>query len=409
MSDKKTESPGPLTGIRVLDFTALLQGPYATQILADLGADVVKVEKREGEWMRHWGIFMARTLGETDAFLALNRNKCSVQADPREEQDYRRILDLVERADVVVENFRPGVMDRLGLGYETLVKRNPQLIYAAATGYGQSGPYVKRPGQDLLIQALTGAMWVNGRSSDPPIPTSIAVADQFTGLHLVVGILAALQHRNRTGRGQRVDVDLMSCMMAAQQQELTVYLNHGKQYDRPGEYIGHPGLTAPAGTYATQDGYMVIAMFPCPRLGEILSLDWLAEYDTNDKMMEARDHVYRRLATHFATRPTAHWIELLSTHDVWCAPVHSYADLERDPQAVHKGLFWEVPYADTPDTYRTIGSPFNFSDSPPSLRTGAPRLGQHNEAFRNGRLWQDGTQGCGNGRTGTSGQSDAEP
>lgn len=391
MNTTGTDRPGALCGIRVLDFTALLQGPYATQMLADLGADVVKVEKQEGEWMRHWGVFMARTLGETDAFLALNRNKRSVQADPRDVDDYQRILELVDRADVVVENFRPGVMDRLGLGYGTLAARNPRLIYAASSGYGQSGPYAKRPGQDFLIQALTGAMYMNGTSGDPPMPTGIAVADQFTGLHLVVGILAALQHRHRTGRGQRVDVDLMSCMMVAQQQELTVFLNHGRQYERPAQHIGHPGLTAPAGTYATQDGYMVLAMFPCPRLGEILGVDWLAEYDTNEKMWQARDSVFCRLAGIFATRPTAHWIELLSAHDVWCAPVQDYADLEADPQVAHMELIWEVPYADSGRTYRTLGSPFSFSDSPARLRSGAPRLGQHNEDFRNGSLWRDGT------------------
>jgi crotonobetainyl-CoA:carnitine CoA-transferase CaiB-like acyl-CoA transferase len=380
---------GALSGIRVLDFTALLQGPYATQILADLGADVVKLEKQEGEWMRHWGIFMTRTLGETDAFLALNRNKRSVQFNPKDSDDYERIMYLVERADVVVENFRPGVMDRLGLGYETLKIRNPRLIYAASSGYGQSGPYVKRPGQDLLVQALTGAMWLNGRKSDPPMCTGVAIADQFTGLHLVVAILAALQSRHRTGRGQRVDVNLMSCMLAAQQQEFTVFLNHGGSYERPGENIGHPGLTAPAGIYATSDGHMILAMFPCPKLGEILEVDWLAEYDTNDKMMEARDDVYRKLAAHFASKTTAHWIDLLTANDVWCAPVRQYPDVEADPQIAHNKAIWEVPYADTEATYRTVGSPFSFSETPARVRNGAPRLGQHTPEFKNGKVWED--------------------
>jgi hypothetical protein len=168
MSDHTDKAPGPLHGIRVLDFTALLQGPLATQVLADLGADVVKLEKQDGEWMRKYGIFMTRTHGETDAFLAFNRNKRSVEIDLRDAADRERILELVDRADVVVENFRPGVMDRAGLGYETLRKRNPQLIYAASSGYGQTGPYAKRPGQDYLVQALTGATWLNGRRGDPP-------------------------------------------------------------------------------------------------------------------------------------------------------------------------------------------------------------------------------------------------
>ena len=390
MTNQSNDSnDGALSGIRVLDFTALLQGPMATQILADLGADVLKLEKPEGEWMRHWGICMSRTHGETDAFLALNRNKRSVEVDLRNPEDYQRILELVEQADVVVENFRPGVMDRLGLGYETLRERNTRLIYAASSGFGQDGPYVKKPGQDYLVQALTGAMWLTGRKSDPPFVFGVAVADQFTGLHLVVGILAALQHRNRTGEGQRVDVDLMSCMMAAQQQELTVFFNHNETLERPEENIGHPGLTAPGGVYRTGNGYMMLAMFPCTKLGEILQLDWLAEYDTNEKMMEGRDIVHRKLSKHFVTQDTDHWIALLSSHDVWCAPVKQHADLEHDPQIAHKKLIWDVPYADTGASYRTVGSPFTFSESQVKVRRSTPRVGQHTDEFRNGNIWKD--------------------
>lgn len=373
----------------MLDFTGLLQGPLATQVLADLGADVVKLEKKGGEWMRQWGIFASRTHGETDAFLAFNRNKRSVEIDLRDPQDLERILELADKADVVVENFRPGVMDRAGLGYEVLRKRNPRLIYAAASGYGQTGPYVKRPGQDYLVQALTGAMWLSGRRSDPPVLMGPAVTDHYSGLHLVVGVLAALQHRNRTGEGQRVDVDLLSCILALQQQELTVYLNHGELFERSEENIGHPGITAPAGVYATQNGYLMLAMFPCPRLGEILGVDWLAEFDTNEKMFAGRDTVHRRLSKHFATQPTAHWVELLSANDVWCAPVRTYADLESDPQIVHKGSFVTVPYADTGQNYRTVASPFTFSATPLAVRRGAPRSGQHTEAFRKGEIWSD--------------------
>jgi crotonobetainyl-CoA:carnitine CoA-transferase CaiB-like acyl-CoA transferase len=380
---------GPLQGIRVLDFTALLQGPLATQVLADLGADVVKLEKQEGEWMRQWGIFAARTHGETDAFLAFNRNKRSVAIDLRDPEDFARVLELADAADVVVENFRPGVMDRLGLGYEALKLRNPRLIYAASSGYGRTGPYVKRPGQDYLVQALTGATWLSGRRDDPPFAMALAIADQYTGLHLVVGILAALQHRNRTGHGQRMDVDLMSCMLALQQQELTVYLNHHNSFERPRENLGHPGLTAPSGIYATSDGYLMLAMIPCPKLGDILGVEWLGRFDTLEKMFEARDEVYGLLAAHFRTQATAHWLELLSASDVWCAPVQDYAQLEQDPQVAHKGIFWDIPYADTGKTYRTVGSPFSFSESPVSVRRGAPRAGQHTPEFRAREIWKE--------------------
>jgi crotonobetainyl-CoA:carnitine CoA-transferase CaiB-like acyl-CoA transferase len=389
MTDQTGHLPGPLAGIRVLDFTALLQGPLATQILADCGADVVKLEKQDGEWMRQWGIFMARTHGETDAFLAFNRNKRSVAIDLRDPQDLERILKLADLADVVVENFRPGVMDRAGLGYEVLSKRNPRLIYAASSGYGRTGPYAKRPGQDYLVQALTGAMWLTGRRGDPPFLFGAAIADQFTGLHLVIGILAALQHRNRTGEGQRVDVDLLSCMMAIQQQELTVFFNHGQPLERPVENVGHPGITAPCGVYGTADGYLLLSVCPCPVLGGILGVEWLAQYDTNEKMYAARDAVHRLLRANFATQPTAHWIDLLSAHDVWCAPVQRHADLEHDPQVAHKKLIWEVPYADGGATYRTVGSPFTFSAGSVGIRRGTPRVGQHTEEFRQGTIWRE--------------------
>jgi crotonobetainyl-CoA:carnitine CoA-transferase CaiB-like acyl-CoA transferase len=384
-----TDKPGPLSGVRVLDFTALLQGPLATQILADCGADVVKLEKHDGEWMRQWGIFASRTHGETDAFLAFNRNKRSAEVDLRNPQDRERILELVAKADVVVENFRPGVMDRAGLGYEQLRECNPRLIYAASSGYGRTGPYALRPGQDYLVQALTGAMWLTGRRDDPPLLFGAAVADQFTGLHLVIAILAALHQRTRTGVGQRVDVDLLACMLAIQQQELTVYLNHGLPMERPVENVGHPGITAPCGVYATSDGHLMLAMFPCPKLGEILAVDWLAPYDTNEKMLEGRDDVHRRLAQHFCTRTTAFWIDLLTKHDVWCAPVQRYADLERDPQISHRKLLWDVPYAEGDATYRTVGSPFSFSEGSVGVRRSAPRSGQHTEEFKRGEIWKD--------------------
>jgi len=389
MTDQSEDAPGPLAGIRVLDFTALLQGPLATQILADCGADVVKLEKQNGEWMRQYGIFMSRTHGETDAFLAFNRNKRSVEIDLRSPEDRERLLDLVEKADVVVENFRPGVMDRAELGYDQLRKRNPRLIYAASSGYGRTGPYAKKPGQDYLVQALTGAMWLTGRRGDPPFVFGTAIADQFTGLHLVIGILAALLHRNRTGEGQRVDVDLLSCMLAVQQQELTVFLNHGRTLERPVENVGHAGIAAPCGVYKTADGYLTLAMFPCPALGKILGVDWLSAYDSNEKMFEARDIVHGRLSMHFATQTTAHWIELLSAHDVWCAPVQSHADVEHDPQVEHKKLIWNVPCGESGATYRTVGSPFTFSASTVKVRRGTPRAGQHTEAFRQGNIWRD--------------------
>lgn len=377
MSDEDTS--GPLSHIRVLDFTALLQGPLATQILGDLGAEVIKFERPDGEWMRHWGILASRTHGELDSFLAFNRNKRSVGADLRDPQTRDRILELAQTADVVVENFRPGAMDRLGLGYADFRKANPAIVYACSSGYGQTGPYRERPGQDMLAQALSGAMYLTGRAGDPPTPSGIGFADEYTGLHLTVGILAALAHVRESGQGQKVEVDLLGCSIAAQQQELTVYLNREERVmlPRPERNIGHVGATAPFGVYEASDGFFSMAMFPCPKLATILDLPWLADYETDQQMYEHRDGIHERLSEHFVQSVRDEWLAILGDGGVWCAPVHDYVSLEQDPQVVHKQVFWDVPVGPDGQTFRTVGSPFTFSETPARLREGVPRIGQH--------------------------------
>lgn len=374
-------SPGPLGHVRVLDFTQLLQGPMATQILGDLGAEVIKFEKPGGEWMRHWGILASRTHGEIDSFLAFNRNKKSVEVDLKDPEVVDRIMELAETSDVVVENFRPGVMEKLGLGYDEFRKVNQGIVYASSSGYGKTGPYSSYPGQDLLVQALSGLLHLTGRNEDPPMACGIGVSDEFTALHIVIGVLAALEHRRQTGEGQKVEVNLFSCTVAAQQQELTVHLNGGGPLRRPKRNIGHLGGTGPFGIYHTSDGYLVLAMNPCPKLGEILNISSLEEFDTIEKMFAERDHIHALLSDHFANGTTDHWLELLREHDVWCAPVQDYEDLEEDPQLAHQEMFWEVPVGDGAETFKTVGSPFYFSDTPAVLRRGVPRAGQDTMEF----------------------------
>jgi crotonobetainyl-CoA:carnitine CoA-transferase CaiB-like acyl-CoA transferase len=388
---------GPLAHVRVLDFTALVQGPLATQILGDLGADVVKIERLEGEWSRHWGILDGHTHGETDSFLAFNRNKRSVAADLKDEGTRDRMLEMGKEFDVVVENFRPGVMARLGLGYEDFAVRNPGIIFVSSSGYGQSGPYVTRPGQDLLIQALSGMLWLAGQETGPPTACGIGITDQYTALHIVIGILAALEHRRHSGRGQRVELNLFSCAISAQQQELTFYLNHGHIPSRPAENHGSIWATAPFGIYPTSDGYLAIAMTPCPIVGQALGMPELAQYDTNALMLEHRKEIYLALAEHLGANTTDHWLTLLLEHDVWCAPVQSYDDLRQDPQARHNGAFWEVPIGDGSRTFRTPASPFVFSETPAGVHRGVPDLGQDTDTLLGpaiaGRTQGGGEQG----------------
>ena len=371
---------GPLSHIRVLDFTQLLQGPMATQILGDMGAEIIKFEKPGGEWMRHWGIAASRTHGEVDSFLAFNRNKKSVVVDLKDPMVVAKLLEMGKTADVLVENFRPGVMAKLGLGYEDFKAVNPSIVYASSSGYGQSGPYMKRPGQDLLVQALSGVLYLTGRQEDPPMACGVGIGDEFTSLHLAIGILAALAHKDQTGEGQRVEVDLFSCTVAAQQQELTAYLN-GTQLSRPRGNIGHVGATGPFGIYPTSDGYIALAMMPCPELGKILGVSWLDEFDSNEKMYERRDRIHELLSSHFPKQTTAEWLVLLDQHDVWCARVQTYDELRRDPQLEHRQLFWTVPIGPGGETFETVGSPFTFSETPARLGRGVPRAGQDTAEF----------------------------
>jgi crotonobetainyl-CoA:carnitine CoA-transferase CaiB-like acyl-CoA transferase len=376
------DEPGALSHLRVLDFTALVQGPLATQILGDLGADVIKFERLDGEWSRHWGIGNGRTHGELDSFLAFNRNKRSVAVDLKDQATRERILNLSKEADVVVENFRPGVMDRLGLGYDDFAARNPAIVYACSSGWGQTGPYSTRPGQDMLAQAASGMHYFQGTRDLPPTPIGIGVADLFTGLNLVVAILAALSYRQVSGVGQRVEVDLFSCATALQQQELTYFLSHGSIPDRPTRNLGAVFVTAPFGTYSTADGHLVIAMTPCPILADAIDLPEIAQFDTNEAMLEHRERIYDLIAARLATDTTAHWIEALLAHDVWSAPVQDYDTLVRDPQLRHNGLLWEVPVGDgspaeASPTFATVGSPIRLSRTPARVRRGVPRLGEH--------------------------------
>ena len=368
---------GPLAHVRVLDFTALVQGPLATQMLGDLGADVVKIERLEGEWSRHWGIADGHTHGQTDSFLAFNRNKRSATADLKDPEVRARILELARDFDVVVENFRPGVMAKLGLGYEDFAKVNPGIIFVSSSGYGQHGPYVSRPGQDMLIQALSGVMFLTGRRSDPPTALGVGIADQYTGLHIVIGILSALLHRSVTGEGQRVELNLFSCMVAAQQQELTYYMNHAMVPERPVENHGSVWATAPFGIYETGDGHLVIAMTPCPIIAKALDMPDLAKFDTNAKMLENRREIYHSINAKLATGSTEQWIDVLLAEDVWCAPVQNYDELMNDPQALHNNMFWDVGIGDGEKSFRTVGTPFVFSKTPAALRRGVPDLGQH--------------------------------
>jgi crotonobetainyl-CoA:carnitine CoA-transferase CaiB-like acyl-CoA transferase len=370
---------GALSGLRILDFSHLLFGPFATQMLGDLGADVIKVERPvSGDLYRDLPPFFNRKLGdfENPSFLAWNRNKRSIAVDLKNPEGKELLHSLAATSDVFVQNFRPGVLDRLGFGYEELSRLNPRLIYCSGSGYGESGPYLNRPGQDLLLQGLSGIMSVTGRAGVSPTPLGVAIADQLGSYHMVYGILAALYHREKTGRGQKVEVDLFRALLAHQTQEFVTTLNTGRVFERPDSGIAHPGMPAPFGVYKTSDGFLNIAMNPLIKLAEALEAPDLLQYNDPDTLFDRRDEVHRAIEAVTVTRTTAEWVSRLLTFDLWCSEVLKQEDVPDDPQVRHMNAFTSYAHPVIGEV-QTVNVPITLSETPGTIERHPPMVGEH--------------------------------
>lgn len=368
---------GPLEGVIVVDFTQLMQGPFATQILGDLGATVIKVEPPKGDWSRHFSLLDLYKNDVSVSFLTFNRNKQSIAVNLKREDGLDAVKRIIEKADVVVENFRPGVMDRLGLGYDTLKDINPRLIYCASCGFGQTGPYVKRPGQDLLIQAMTGMTVLTGNADDLPSATIAGIADLSTSQLIVWGICAALYSRERTGEGQRVDTNLYNSLINLYIQEISNYLNGGGIPERPKDGYPNPYVGAPYGIFQTRRKYIAIAMNPINQLAELLDMDNHRAVAGNN-VFEDEEAIMADLQAALMKKTADEWLEILLAADVWCAPVYDFADMESDPQVAENEMIvgYEHPVA---GQVRAVGIPVKFQSTPGEVAGPAPLLGQHTE------------------------------
>lgn len=368
---------GALDGVRVLDATQMLAGPIAATRLGDLGADVIKIEAvGTGEFNRTHGFEDLTVGGEMTTFLAVNRNKRSLALDLKHPRAAEVMTRLVRSADVFIQNFRHGTADRLGVGYEQLSAVNPGLVYCSISGYGPTGPYRDRPGQDLVVQGYSGSMFAVGAEGDPPEPGALWAADVMTGYQADIGILAALHARQALGRGQHVQVDMLSVVLDAQLQELVTYLNTGRQPRRTAEPTAHGFIPAPYGVYKTKDGWLTLAMSPLPALGEVLDDDFLRSLSAYNDGHDRRDEVYRRIRHAFEERTTADWIEACDAHGVWAGPVYDYPALAADPHLAATGAFTTQPHHDG-SAVRTLRPPLALSSTPPAIRRGAPGLGEH--------------------------------
>lgn len=369
---------GSLEGLTVLDATQMLAGPLAATRLGDLGANVIKIEPvGKGEFNRSHGFGDVTVDGEMTTFTAVNRNKRSIALDLKNPRSAAVLERLVPQADVFLQNFRFGTAEKLGVGYSQLSELNPSLVYCSISGYGSHGPYRDRPGQDLIIQGYSGSMFSVGKKDDPPQAGALWAADVMTGYQAVIGILAALQDRQKSGLGQHVEVDMLTVVLDAQLQELVTFLNTAEAPRRTESPTPHASIPAPYGVYRTKDGWITLAMSPLPALGEMLDDDLLRSMvDYNDGITR-RDEVWRTIKDRFTDRNTEEWLKLADQHGVWAGPVLDYEGLAADPHVVETGVFTTQPHRIDGKPLTTVRPPIVMSRSTVGVARSAPRLGEH--------------------------------
>jgi crotonobetainyl-CoA:carnitine CoA-transferase CaiB-like acyl-CoA transferase len=372
----------PLENLVVLDFSQFLAGPAAAMRLADLGARVIKIERPgTGDICRQLYISNLGVEGDSTLFHSINRNKQGYAANLKDPADLEKIRYLISKADVLIENFRPGVMDKLGLGYEAVRTINPRLVYATVTGYGSQGPWVGKPGQDLLAQSMSGLSWLTGDKGDGPVPMGLAVADLTASAHLVQGILACLVRRGVTSEGGRVEVSLLESILDLQFEVITTHLNDGeKSPQRSAVRNAHAYLGAPYGIYATADGHLALAMGSIPVLGELLNCPALLAYQERQSWFDQRDEIKSILRDHLTTNTTTHWLSILEPADIWCADVLSWERLRQTEGYRVLDMEQEVLCpAGTP--LKTLRCPIRIDGMISKFPIGAPAIGQHTDAI----------------------------
>lgn len=378
----------PLSGLRVIELARILAGPWAGQTLADLGAEVIKVESPEGDDTRRWGPPFVEREGDRSAayFHACNRGKKSVTADFRTPEGQAFVRDLVRDADVVIENFKVGGLRKYGLDHDSLMKLNPRLIYCSITGFGQTGPYAPRAGYDFIIQGMSGLMSVTGEPDRQPQKVGVAVTDIFTGIYAATAILAALHQRNRTGRGQHIDMALFDVATAIMANQAMNYLVSGKAPSRMGN--AHPNIV-PYSVFDCADGWIIIATgndAQYRRLCDLLDLAALAtdpRFATNADRVANREELTALITDATRQRRRDELLSACEAAGIPAGPINDMRDVFADPQIVARAMRIE------PEGIPGVRSPFRFSDAELSLDRASPRLGSHDAEFRRGRTCPD--------------------
>ena len=370
----------PLSGIRVLDLSRILAGPYCTMILGDLGAEIIKVERPgTGDDTRSWGPPFAG--GESAYYLCCNRNKKSITIDLKNPGGVELIKEFVKKSDVLVENFTPGLMKEFGLDYDTLREINPRLVYCSITAYGQDGPYRDRPGYDMVLSAVGGLMWITGEHGGRPVKVGVAITDVVTGVYTAGAIMGSLLHRERTGRGQYIDACLLDIQVSCLANIASNYLVAGQEAQRWGTQ--HESIV-PYQVFETRDRPIAIAVANqklwlnfCKMIGRE---EWIDDprFETNPKRVENREILLSLIVDIMAGKTCDEWMDLFLEASIPCGPVNTMDSLFNDPQIKHRGMISTVAHP-TIGELRLVSPPLKFSDTPARVRLAPPQVGEHTE------------------------------
>jgi CoA:oxalate CoA-transferase len=374
----------PLAGLVVLDMSQFLSGPYCSLRLLDLGARVIKIERPDGgDLSRRLYLSDTEIGGDSTIFHAINRGKESLAIDLKDEADLKTLRGLVAKADVLIQNFRPGVIERLGLDYDHASTINPRLVYASISGYGEDGPWMKRPGQDLLAQARSGLMWLNGDEGQGPVPFGLAIADMLAGAACAQGILASLVRRGVTGKGGHVETSLLEALIDFQFEVLTTHLNDGRRLPRRSAFrSAHAYLSAPYGVYPAKEGFLAIAMTPIPKLADLLDLPELAPFrDKPATWFTARDEIKAIIAGRIAERTVDDWLAVLEPADIWCAKVLTWPEMMESDGFKTLDMLQTVTREDNVSIL-TTRSPLRVDGTRTKVERAAPRIGEHSDSIR---------------------------
>lgn len=368
-----------LQDIVVVDLSQFLSGPSAGLRLADFGAEVIKIERPvTGDICRSLYVSDVKLEGESTIFHTINRNKKSFVADLKTPEGLEKVKKIITKADVMIHNFRPGVMEGLGLSYENVQEINPGIVYAEISGYGNTGPWSDKPGQDLLVQAISGLSLLSGNRNSPPTPMGVSVVDIYSGTHLVQGILAGLYYKNKTEKGARVEVSLLESILDFQFEVITCYYNDGRQLPQRSEINNaNAFVAAPYGIYETSDGWLALAMSSIPVLGELLKCPQLTFFTDPSEWFFKRDEIKLILSDHLKTQTTQYWLSILEPADIWASDVLDYENLVRHNAYKILNMEQEVVTGNGMKM-KTTCCPIRIDGQRMGSSTGAPALGEHN-------------------------------